>query len=77
MSVGWSRNHGKKVTLDIMHGKERTSTGKITSAILVAQHLRVIFCNEDRENIDAQAASTDGKATLYVNGQTHMFGRKV
>jgi len=28
-----------KVTLDIMHGKERTSTGQITSPILVAQHL--------------------------------------
>jgi hypothetical protein len=29
-----------------------------------------------RENIDAQAASTDGKATLYAKGQAHMFGRK-
>jgi hypothetical protein len=29
-----------------------------------------------RENIDAQAASTDGRAILYANGQTHMFGRK-
>ncbi len=29
-----------------------------------------------RENIDAQAESTDGRATLYANGQTHMFGRK-
>jgi hypothetical protein len=36
-----------KVNLDIMHGKERTSTGKITSAVLVAQHLRAIFCNKD------------------------------
>jgi hypothetical protein len=69
-----------KVTLDIMHGKERTSTGvhrQEKSPQQVAQHLRVIFCNEDRENIDAQATSTDGRATLYVNGQTHMFGRKV
>ncbi len=30
-----------------------------------------------RENIDAQAASTDGRVTLYANGQTHMFERKV
>ncbi len=30
-----------------------------------------------RENIDAQAASTDGRVTLYANGQTHMFGRQV
>jgi hypothetical protein len=30
-----------------------------------------------RENIDAQAVSTDGRATLYANDQTHMFGRKV
>jgi hypothetical protein len=30
-----------------------------------------------RENIDAQAASTDGRATLYANGQAHMFERKV
>jgi hypothetical protein len=30
-----------------------------------------------RENIDAHAASTDGRATFYVNGQTHMFERKV
>ncbi len=29
-----------------------------------------------RENIDAQAASTDGRSTIYVNDQTHMFGRK-
>jgi hypothetical protein len=29
-----------------------------------------------RENIVAQAASTDGRATLYVKDQTHMFGRK-
>jgi hypothetical protein len=33
--------------------------------------------DESRENIDAQAASTDGRATLYANDQTHMFGRKV
>jgi hypothetical protein len=26
----------------------------------------------DRENIDAQAASTDGRATLYANGQAHI-----
>ena len=36
-----------KVTVDTMHGKERTSTGKITSAMLVAQHFRAIFCNKD------------------------------
>jgi hypothetical protein len=30
-----------------------------------------------RENIDAEAASTDGRATLHANGQTHMFERKV
>jgi hypothetical protein len=35
-----------KVTVDIMHGKEHTSTGKITSAMLVAQHFRAIFCNK-------------------------------
>jgi hypothetical protein len=29
-----------------------------------------------RENADAQAASTDGRATLYANGQEHMFERK-
>jgi hypothetical protein len=29
-----------------------------------------------RENIDAEAASTDGRATIYTNDQTHMFGRK-
>jgi hypothetical protein len=29
-----------------------------------------------RENADAQAASTDGRATLYANGQAHMFERK-
>jgi hypothetical protein len=36
-----------KVTLDIMHGKERTSTGQITSPVRVAQHLRAIFCNKE------------------------------
>ncbi len=29
-----------------------------------------------RENANAQAASTDGRATLYANGQAHMFERK-
>jgi hypothetical protein len=27
--------------------------------------------------MDPQSASTDGRATLYANGQTHMFERKV
>ncbi len=36
-----------KVTLDIMDGKERTMTGKITSPILVAQHLRATFCKKE------------------------------
>ncbi len=35
-----------KVTIDIMHGKEHTSTGKITSSMQVAQHLRSIFCTK-------------------------------
>ena len=35
-----------KITVDIMHGKEHTSTGKITSPILVTQHLQVIFCTK-------------------------------
>jgi hypothetical protein len=30
-----------------------------------------------RKNADAQAASTDGRATLYTNGQAHMFERKI
>jgi hypothetical protein len=30
-----------------MHGKERTSSGKITSAMLVGEHLRAIFYNKD------------------------------
>jgi hypothetical protein len=34
------------------------------------------LCFDKRENADAQAASTDGRATLYANGQTHMFERK-
>jgi hypothetical protein len=29
-----------------------------------------------RENADAQAASTDGTATIYANGQAQMFERK-
>jgi hypothetical protein len=29
-----------------------------------------------RENIDVQAVSTDERATLYANGQAHMFERK-
>jgi hypothetical protein len=36
-----------KVTLDIMHDKEHTMTGKITSPILVTQHLRVTFCKKE------------------------------
>jgi hypothetical protein len=35
------------VTVDIMYGKEHTSTGKITSVMLVAQYLRDIFWNMD------------------------------
>ena len=36
-----------KVTLDIMHGKDRTMTGKVTSPILVAQHFRATFCTKE------------------------------
>jgi hypothetical protein len=32
----------------------------------------MIMTHINRENIDAQAASTDGRATLYANGQAHM-----
>jgi hypothetical protein len=56
-SLGWPRGHGKtKVTLDIMHGKERTMTGKIASPVLVAQHLRVTFCTNEwlMEHVDSR-----------------------
>ncbi len=45
-----------KVTLDIMHGKERTMSGKKTSPILVAQHLRVTFCKKESlmEHVNTQ-----------------------
>jgi hypothetical protein len=36
-----------KVTLDITQDKERTMTGKITSVILVAHHLRATFCTNE------------------------------
>jgi hypothetical protein len=44
------------VTLDIMHGKERTMTGKITSPILVAQHLRATFGRKEwlMEHVNTQ-----------------------
>jgi hypothetical protein len=31
----------------VQNHRKRTSTGQITSAMLVAQHLRAIFCNKD------------------------------
>ncbi len=45
-----------KVTLDITYGKERTMTGKITSPILVAQHLRATFCTNEwlMEHVDSR-----------------------
>ena len=45
-----------KVTLDIMHDKERTMTGKVTSSILVAQHLRATFCRKEwlMEHVNTQ-----------------------
>jgi hypothetical protein len=36
-----------KVTLNIMHGKECTMTGKIMSPILVAEHFRATFCKKE------------------------------
>jgi hypothetical protein len=30
-----------------------------------------------RETIDAQAASTDGRAALYAKSQVHMIGGKI
>jgi hypothetical protein len=30
-----------------------------------------------RENADAQTVSTDGTTMIYVNGQAHMFERKI
>jgi len=47
------------------------STSKIWKHTISNRHV-----SKTRENIDAQAASTDGRARLYANGQTHMFGRK-
>jgi hypothetical protein len=29
------------------------------------------------ENMDAQEASTDGRATLYMDDEMHMFGKHV
>ena len=29
------------------------------------------------ENLDAQAESTDGRATLYMDDEIHMFGKGV
>ncbi len=76
VEFGWS-GHGKvpwndlgemtksKVTLDIMHGKENTSTGKITSVMLVAQYLRVIFCNSwDMEHADMKIQQV---VVMYLN----------
>jgi hypothetical protein len=43
-----------EVTLDIMHGKERTMTEEITSPILVTQHLRATFYKKEwlMENVN-------------------------
>ncbi len=45
-----------KVTLDITHGKERTMTGKITSSILVTEHLWATFCTNKwlMEHVDSR-----------------------
>ncbi len=53
-------------SLDIMHGKERTSTGKITSAILVAQHLLAIFSNKDWDT-DHADMKIQQVVVLYLN----------
>ncbi len=55
-----------KVTLDIMHGTEHTSTGKITSAVLVAQHLRSIFCNKDLD-MDHADMKIQQVVVMYLN----------
>ncbi len=48
-------------------------TGKTTWIRVVSNKT---FEDTNRENIDTEAESTDGRATLYANGQTHMFERK-
>ncbi len=55
-----------KVTLDIMHGKELTSTGKITSSMLVTQHLRSIFCNKDWD-MDHADMKIQQVVVMYLN----------
>jgi hypothetical protein len=45
----------------------------VTSGVQLVQSRQQVSL---RENIDAQAASTDGRATLYAKDQIHMFGRK-
>ena len=55
-----------KVTLDIMHGKEHTSTGKITSPILVAQHLWSIFYNKGW-SMDHTDMKINQVVVMYLN----------
>ncbi len=38
---------------------------------------RIFIPSLPGENIDAQATSTDGRATLYMDDESHMFGKDV
>ena len=70
------------VTLDIMHGKERTMTGKVTSPMLVAQHLRAPFCtkewcmehvNTPINEIVVMYLSAEEVMFLYARASCHAF----
>jgi hypothetical protein len=54
-------------------GNQDSSGFFVTSGVQLVQSRQPVPL---RENIEAQAASTDGRATLYAKDQTHMFGRK-
>jgi hypothetical protein len=45
--------------------KSRTTEGNCTEIV------------SEGENIDAQAVSTDGRETLYMDDEIHMFGKGI
>jgi hypothetical protein len=75
---GVSSNDPLKDAYPLQLSEKRTQTRRHVKTALgnTTRGGRMFNPSLPRENIDAQAASTDGRATLYAKDQTHMFGRK-
>jgi hypothetical protein len=76
---GVSSEDPLKDTYPLQLSEKRTQTRRHVKTALVngTRGGRMFNPSLPGENLDAQAESTDGRATLYMDDEIHMFGKGV